>query len=732
MNGRRSRVIEQCTAARGHHRGGAARLACGVAVGLILLGGVAIMSVLGTRGAPPDFAAVRAAWTPSYAYLLDRDGEVIEADRVDFDRLRASWVRIGDVSPALRASVIAVEDRRFERHRGIDWRSILAAAWQSLTGPGRRGGSTITMQLAGMTAADNAAAGGRSIAQKLRQMRDARLIERGWSKDQILEAYLNRVTFRGELEGIDAAAQALFGKAPSGLDAAESLVLASLIASPNSPAARVAERACALAAQRSSGVSCADVQYAALALGQRRSRIAVPTLAAHVAHGLLTAPGQRVRTTLSAPLQQLAADVLARQLGALGQHNVRDGAAVVIDNAAGEVLAYVGSAGSASSAAAVDGADAPRQAGSTLKPFLYGLAFERRYLTTVSVLDDSPLNLETSSGLYVPQNYDREFVGLVSARTALASSLNVPAVRTLILVGVEPFRDRLYELGYAGIDRDGAYYGYSLALGSAEVTLLQQANAYRTLANAGLWSPLRLTLDDGSRSAGRRVMSPEAAFLVSDILSDAAARSRTFGLDSVLATPFWTAVKTGTSKDMRDNWCIGYSDRYTVAVWVGNFEGDSMLDVSGVSGAAPAWHELMLALHRDRPSRAPAAPTALVARRVAFAPAIESPRDAWFLRGTEVSRVEVLQRNAATARITSPANGAIIALDPDIPAANQRVVLQTRGGAADLEYYLNGRSLGSSDRPRRWLPQPGAHRLEIRSADGRVRDSIRFVVRGAS
>jgi penicillin-binding protein 1C len=184
----------------------------------------------------------------------------------------------------------------------------------------------------------------------------------------------------------------------------------------------------------------------------------------------LTAPGQRVRTTLSAPLQHLATDVLARQLGTLGEHNVRDGAAVVVDNSTGDVLAYVGSAGHASSAAAVDGAGAPRQAGSTLKPFLYALAFERRYLTTVSVLDDSPLNLETNSGLYVPQNYDREFVGLVSARTALASSLNVPAVRTLIVVGVEPFRDRLRELGYSGIDRDGEYYGYSLALGSAEVT----------------------------------------------------------------------------------------------------------------------------------------------------------------------------------------------------------------------------------------------------------------------
>jgi penicillin-binding protein 1C len=150
------------------------------------------------------------------------------------------------------------------------------------------------------------------------------------------------------------------------------------------------------------------------------------------------------------------------------------------------------------------------------------------------------------------------------------------------------------------------------------------------------------------------------------------------------------------------------------------------------SGAAPAWHELMLALHRDRPSRAPSVPASLVARRVVFAPAIEPPRDAWFVAGTELSRVEILKRGAATARITSPANGAIIALDPDIPVANQLVLLQSRGGSAQLAWYLNGRRVGSSERVQSWVPMPGAYRLELRSVEGRVRDVVRFTVRGAS
>jgi penicillin-binding protein 1C len=711
---------------------------------------------------PPTFAAVRAAWTPSYAYLLARDGEVIEANRVDFHRLRANWMALDDITAAMRTTVVQVEDQRFSSHGGVDWRALPAAAWQTWRGEGVRGASTITMQLATLaTTIDGARSGRRSLAGKWRQVRAAWQLERRWTKDQILEAYLNRVPFRGELQGIDAASQTLFGKAPSGLNAAEALVLSSMIAMPNATSARLAARACALNELRGLELRCDDIERAALALDQRPSRIVVPSLAPHLARGLLETPGQRIRTTLSATLQRDVAGILRRQLATLGGYNVRDGAAVVLDNATGEVLAYVGSSGIASSAAAVDGARARRQAGSTLKPFLYGLAFERRYLTPVSVLDDSPLNLETGTGLYVPQNYDRQFAGLVSARTALGSSLNIPAVRTLILVGVEAFRDRLQALGYEAVDQDGAWYGYSLALGSGEVTLLQQANAYRTLANGGVWSTVhiqpvadanRAAADAGAADAGdadagaadagaadagaaarsRRVMPATVAYLVTDILSDPAARAQTFGLDSTLETPFWSAVKTGTSKDLRDNWCIGYSERYTVAVWVGNFEGDSMIDVSGVTGAAPAWHEIMVRLHQATPSHAPAVPPGLVARDVRFVPAIEPSRRSWFVAGTEVDRVSVLTRDTGRARIASPANGTIIALDPDIPAANQRVVVESRGAGARLAFYLNGERLGSSDRPREWSPIPGTHRLELRGADGRVRDSVRFIVRGGA
>jgi penicillin-binding protein 1C len=700
---------------------------------LVLASVVALLlAYFGAGVRVPGFAAQRAAWQSSQSWLLDRDGEPLQAVRSDFSVQRDDWVPLAGISPALLAAVLQVEDRRFRSHGGVDAYALFSAAWQGLRDQGRRGASTISMQLAAqLIPGGGVRAARRDLRAKLAQMRGAWTLERSWSKEQILEAYLNRVSFRGELQGIGAAARVLFRKSPAGLSNDEALLLAVMISSPNAAAARLAMRACA---RRAPG-DCAGLALLAqdaLRRGVDAPQLPVgPGLAPQLARLLLHAPGERLRSTVSADLQRRAADSLRRQLLGLGNSNVRDGAVVVLDNASGELLAYVGSAGPQSTAAQVDGARALRQAGSTLKPFLYALAFEKRYLTPASLLDDSPLNLQTAAGLYIPQNYDRQFKGVVSARSALAASLNIPAVRTLVLVGVEAFRDRLAAVGYSDIDRDGEYYGYSLALGAAEVSLLQQANAYRVLANGGLASPVRMRVAPAdTQITPRRVLPQDAAFLVTDILSDSAARAATFGLDSALATPFWTAVKTGTSKDLRDNWCIGYSARFTVAVWVGNFEGDSMRDVSGVTGAAPVWLEVMRDLHARTPSAAPAPPAGIVATEVSFAPPVEPARREYFLAGTQTALVQLLAAADAAARIASPANGAILALDPDIPPHNQRVLLQSRSPDAALQFWLDGRAVGSAAGIARWSPQPGNHRLELRSADGRIRDAVRFAVRG--
>jgi penicillin-binding protein 1C len=686
---------------------------------------LAILLTLGARAyALPEFAEVRNAWQSSYGRLLDREGRTIALRRLDFQALRLEWVALDDVSPAVLDVLMEVEDQRFAYHRGVDWLALARAAWHNLCDRGRRGASTLSMQVVKLLGRARA----RGMLGKLGELRAALALEARWTKTQILEAYLNLVPFRGELIGIAGASQALFNKAPSGLDRAEALILATLISTPNARPARVAARACELAGAHRFDLDCAQLsRRIARALAPRGDPIAPVALAPQLATRLVQRPGQIRRTGLSATLQARVRAILDEQLAALSAHNVRDAAAVVLDNTSGEVLAYVGGAGMHSRAAAVDGVRARRQAGSTLKPFLYGLAFDARYLTPASLLDDAPLQLETVRGLYIPQNYDRAFKGVVSARTALASSLNIPAVRSLVLVGVEALRERLFAFGFEGIREDGAYYGYSLALGSAEVNLLELANAYRALANGGRWTPVRFERARGKGSA-RRVVSPAAAFLVLDILADPAARALTFGLDSALALPFWSAVKTGTSKDMRDNWCVGVSAHYTVAVWVGNFEGDAMREVSGVSGAAPAWAAILRALHAARPSPAPQPPPGVVARDVVFEPPFEAPRREWFIAGTEQDTIALVPPARRPPRIASPPNGVVIALDPDIPAAHQRVVIAARGAPDTARYYLNGRFLAAAQAALAWFPEPGYHRLELRYRE-RVLDTVRFSVR---
>lgn len=706
-------------------------LAGACAAGALALGILAFTLLWPAR--VPGFAAVRAGYVPSDAWLLDRRGEVIASRRMRYDVRRLAWVPLSDVSPALVAAIVAGEDRHFWRHHGVDWRSVAGAARDELIQHQRRGASTITMQLATLLRGHRADNGAGQWLEKLEQVRVALALERSWTKPEILEAYLNLLGYKGELQGIGAAAALLAGKSPSGLSAPESLVLAALLPDPGAAPQRVIARACARGRQLRPAVTCAEVRLAAHELLGSDAVVPGDSLAPQLARALLTRPGERLRTSIDARIQRSTRDIVRSHISALSDHNVRDGAALVVDNATGEVLAYVSSAAPDSRAGEVDGVRALRQAGSTLKPFLYELALERRYITAASLLADSELSLETASGVYIPQDYDHDFKGLVSVRTALASSLNVPAVRTLVLTGVEPFRDRLNALGYTGIKREGEYYGYSLALGSAEVTLWQQAQAYRTLARGGEWSPLTLLPAGVPAASHRLLLAPDATFVVSDILGDPAARSVTFGLDSHLDTNFWTAVKTGTSEDMRDNWCIGFSRHFTVAVWVGNYEGDSMRDVSGVSGAAPIWHDIMAELHRGLTSIEAAPPRGVTARLTSFSPEVEPPRREWYLSGTNAGSAKVAAVPPdVRPSIQSPANGMIIAIDPDIPAEHQRVLIAVRGARPGMSLMLNERPLGAATSTRLWQPRPGAYYLTLEDASGRQLDRVLFRVRGAT
>jgi penicillin-binding protein 1C len=693
---------------------------------------VIIYFVMATNAyAMPTFKEIKDSYKKSDAVLLDRHGKVIHELRVDPKGRRLEWTSIKDISPSLIKAVIQSEDQRFYEHQGVDWKAVGSAAVKNLFTKTPRGASTITMQLVSFLDKKLKPKGlKRTFVQKWDQMQAAKDLEKMWTKDEILEAYLALITFRGELQGTAAAARGLFGKEASGLDEPEALILASLIRSPNARPEDVAKRACLLRDMMKADTACEDItRLAQKTLSGPYSVKQTAALAPHLARFLLKGGKAAIASTLDAGLQGFASEVLKRQLLAVKSQNVNDGAVLVVENKTGEVLAYVASSGEISPAGNVDGIRAKRQAGSTLKPFLYALAFEKKILTPASVLKDSPLDVPTAAGIYKPEDYESDFKGTVSARTALASSLNIPAVSTLALLGEETFVSRLSQLGFGQL-RSDEYYGPSLALGSADVSLYELVNAYRTLVNNGVWSELKLTPPKG-KSPKRRVYSDSAAFLVSDILSDREARSATFDLENPLSTRFWSAVKTGTSKDMRDNWCIGYSQKYTVGVWVGNFSGEPMWDVSGVTGAAPVWLEIMDHLHKDGPAAPRHQPEGVIARKVIFNNASETGKLDWFIEGTEPALPEIEEKNAAYGpKIAYPVKGMIIAMDPDIPEDQQRVFFEADSGSGSYSWMLNNKLLGKSSVIIPWRPVKGNYTVSLVGPNDHIVDSVDFTVRG--
>lgn len=692
----------------------------------------------------PSYEEVKSRYQASDILVLDSTGHLLQRVRTDFQTRRGEWIALGDISVALQRAVIRSEDQRFYAHEGIDWRAIASAGWGNLVHQQHRGASTLSMQLAGLL--DDAlrrGPSGRSLAQKFDQARQALSLEESWSKPQILEAYLNLAAFHGELVGVDALSRVLFQKHPSGLNAREAALAAVLLRGPNAALPVLQQRACALLTEMASPQECqglGDFFYQTL---QRRSAPWADTqgLAPHYARlavGQLATtpqPGQSLRTSLDGDLQRFALRSVDRHLRALSTSNVRDAAVVVLDNQTGKILAYVGSSGGLSAASRVDHARALRQAGSTLKPFLYAQALEQQRLTSVSLMNDGPLNLPTGNGLYIPQNYDNFFSGWVSVRTALASSLNIPAVRALVMVTPDAFARLLVRLGLP-LDQAGDFYGYSLALGSADVTLLSLSNAYRSLANLGKYSPPQYFQKAAEAAEWKQIMSPAAAWIVGDILSDRQARARTFGLDSPLSTSFWTAVKTGTSKDMRDNWCAGWSQRYTVGVWVGNSAGASMHDVSGVSGAGPIWHDIMAYLHRQADSSQSPAPADVGRTMVSFQGDIEPSREDFFIGDTVLSHVQLAQESVlegrGVPRIVAPAPGTILALDPDIPRDKQQLGLLAGNLAAGrperVSWRIGGRILGYGAHAR-WAPWAGRHHIQLLDEQGVVLDNVDIEVR---
>ena len=708
----------------------------------------------------PTYQSVRQNNQSSYIQIFDRQQQSLSSIRTDFDTRKSEWVEEKDFSEHLKQAVLRSEDKRFYQHHGVDWIALANAFRGYLLQVDKRGASTITMQLVGLLDPSLQGSGQRRLWQKIKQLYYAQSLEMHWTKAQILEAYLNLVPLRGEVVGMPSGAKTFFQKYTYALNKREASVLAAMLRAPNVSVSLLAKRACLLIESK----TCDYMpDFIANAVNSPQSYyLDNPEETPHYARALLSEYQKNkltippvIRSTIDKKLQQYVKQRVHARLVELFQEKVSDAAVVVLDNNSGEILAYLGSSANLSNASQVDHVQALRQAGSTLKPFLYAQAFDNRLLTAASLLNDSEMSVAVDTGLYIPQNYDKGFKGWVSVRTALASSLNIPAVQTLTMIGAEDFRDELVALGLP-LYESGDYYGYSLALGSADITLLSLTNAYRALANKGIYSPVQWINSEYSnphqsenrtKDTGKeiRVFSEQSAWIIQHILSDRTARTITFGLDSALSTPYHTAVKTGTSKDMRDNWTIGWSPKYTVGVWVGNSAGESMRNISGVSGAAPIWHDVMDYLHKNNNVFFDPMPQGIVAKQVHYEPTVEADRQEFFIHGTEMDVVRLSQQSphkdesdittdvTVNTMISQPTDGTIIAIDPDIPVSQQALKLAANNvnqqRADHIIWYLNGKEI-SRENPY-YLPiTTGKFTLELFSIDGRKLDEVHFSVRG--
>lgn len=722
--------------------------------------GALSLAVAGTMTAlvrrPVDPALLAPPSRPAFV-LYDRYGLELRATRAGDGSVRR-WVPLAEMDPDLLASFVAVEDRRFYQHAGVDVRAVGRALRDNLRA--RRtvtGASTITMQLARLLRPIR-----RTWLGKVEQTVLALRLEQTLDKQTILEQYLNRVPLGQGAVGVDAAAALYFSASAEDVSLGQAALLAGLARAPSgmnplvAPGRARARRAVALAQLMRAGYAeaAAAVRAEAEPLLDRSSGrpFLAPHFTTNVVRWIERAGGAgtgRWRTSLDLALQaRLEADV-GHTVTLLRDRGVRHAAAVVLDNASGEVLAWVGSPDFwADTAGQVDMVVSRRQPGSALKPFLYGLAFDRGY-TPASILPDVARVYQTATGPYSPRNYDRRFHGPVRAREALASSYNLPAVELAERLGVASLLHLLRDGGFTSLGRSAEFYGLGLALGNGDVTLLELANGYRALANGGIWRPYRwrAAAPHEAPPPGRRIMTARSAALVLDILADPEARIPGFGLETPLDFPFRAAAKTGTSRHFTDNWAIASTARFTVAVWTGNFSGRPMDGVSGISGAGPLLRRAVLATaDRYEPGTLPSAQTigavpVTICRLSGLPAGPDCPKGVeWFAPGTEpahrcdwhrdgtvvlppeyaewavqtmgspaVSTLRAAATGARPFRILSPVDGDRYRIPPGVPARFATLPLRTAGGSTGgskrVRWYVDGRPV----RGTRWALVPGRH-----------------------
>ena len=689
------------------------------------------------------------------------------------DQEHTSVVPLNQVSPQFIQALLAAEDGNFYHHGALDLKAIIRATKEAIHA--KRivsGASTITMQLARMIAPVP-----RNLSGKLQEIWLAWRLAAGMNKDQILSAYINRLPMGGNIYGVEAAAQTYFSIPASNLNLAQASLLAAI---PNNPTYFNPYEHWERLKQRQKYVLNRMVQqgYISGAIAQRtttekvvfqsnqRGIIAAPHFLFWLANQISPShTNQVIHTTINRPLQQFVEAQVQQVISTLAANNVHDAAALVIDNHTGEVLAYVGSPDyfNQTKLGRNDGVQALRQPGSTLKPFVYQLALEKGLIRPNTILADVPTHYAIPGAqLYSPTDYTQNFQGPVRVRIALANSLNVPAVRVLEKVGVPTFLEHLHQLGFTHLNQTPEYYGLGLTLGSGEVSLWELAQAYLTIAKQGQPTPLITTLPQSPLPliprGGPEFPSPQSPTptnwqLITNILSDNHARATAFGVDSILNLPFPVAVKTGTSSNFRDTWTVGFTSDYTVATWVGNFNGEPMRQVSGVTGAAPLWNRIMLHLHEHQEPAEFTPPAGLVQLPICAVSGLRPTPDCTsvvqeyfypedktkyaqetqFTLPPEYNEWLAKQQSSFTSsniRIVSPHDGDVFLLYPN-EAAQQLEFKLTGNKSAPVEWWLNGEKVNAqSANSLFWALRPGSWNLEARSSE--MNDKVSFQVKLAT
>ncbi len=709
---------------------------------LTLLGGIAFWWAYSQVDIPH---ALHRQTVESYE-ILDRHGRPLRSLLTEKETYH-QWTAREDIPDVLIQATLSAEDKRFYDHPGVDLLAVSRAVFDAVRHREvGSGASTITQQLI-----KTAEPRPRTFRNKAIEALKALKLENQVTKDGILEQYLNRVSYGRLRLGCEAAARFYFDKPVSDLSLAEAAFLAGLPKAPteldphrNFEGAKE-RQGWVLKRMEDNGFITSRERQRALTQDLRLAHPENVFRAPHFVDLLLrlhsidgqdtdhptTAMPSRVMTTLDGDLQRHVELRLQSRLDGLREFDVQHGAAVVIDNRTGEVLALAGSLDyhDKESHGQVNGAWALRSPGSALKPFTYGLAFENGH-TAADIVPDVPTEFATSTGIYTPVNYDRRHYGPTRYRLALANSLNIAAIRVLEAAGgTEALQRRLETFGLTTLEEESQHYGLGLTIGNAEVRLLELTNAYAALARLGEYRPYILVPDspltrsqpsaeENARLRESLPPSPGACWLVADILSDNAARTLAFGSNSWLKFDFPVACKTGTSSDWRDNWAFGFTPEFTVGIWVGNFDGSPMKQVSGVSGAAPVLHDVLTYLHDYFGTTWYERPAGIVEREInpingkalneddpiwkgdtvtevflpGALPETEKPEDyvggrvllgaeyaEWFKSGENwLRQLAMVDDSSAQARlkIISPLPGSTYYLDPDLTGSGSRLPLR--------------------------------------------------------